>query len=116
MKNQRGFSHMLVLVTVVIIGALVAAGFYVNNRNNKTTPPQQLPKNSETISENEAFKLIDECKVNGTYEFHNGEVGLLFKGKDITSKDGSVAVRNVSVKDLQAHQNPACPFTQAAIE
>lgn len=80
----------------------------------------------DAISETEAFSLIRQCKVDGTYSYHNGEVGIILKptpgealqGASVNSSptDNFRLVKGTTEERLRQDENPACPFTRRAIE
>lgn len=62
------------------------------------------------ISREKAVELIKQCQATGTYSLHNGELGLILQD------DSFQPVEGAQEEDLRKNQNPACPFTKAAIE
>lgn len=72
----------------------------------------KLPEtpSSQSISMEEALKLINNCEAIGTYELHNGDAGLILKN------DRYQLVKDSGEEILRQNQNPRCPFTKAAIE
>ena len=106
------------LIGLVIAALIIGIGFWIISKNSN--------KKIATISQDQAYSLIRECLIVGTYSFHNGEVGVILKdtpeqslmGASINSSptDNFRRVRGTTEATLLQHQNSACPFMQGATE
>jgi len=104
--NNRGFSPLILLVVVVIIGAILGVGWYVYSTNNKQSDttnerPAQTQQTEQSSQNNEITKDNTIVTLNGN------EAILLFKPQDV-NKLPSIAPDSFKqyMKTKLANQKP----------
>ena len=67
-------------------------------------------KTLQPVTLNQAKSITEKCGASGTFEFHNGQIGLVMKGS------GFQPVKGATLTELMNLSNPSCPFTMGISE
>lgn len=87
---QKGQTLVLILIGILVI-ALVAGGAYFLGKS----------QSSGEISDAKLQEMISNCEIIGTYRYHSGEHGVVFKEKKESTFDHkTLEIKNKTSEEL----------------